>query len=535
MTADSCTEISNLKSEISTLPFFPLFKADWLDALFIHFQLDAAILQPHVPLELDLCQGRAYVSLAAFTQDRLRPSIGGRLTEWLSGPLGHHEFLNLRTYVRHGDDRGIFFLAEWIPNRLATLLGPLLYGLPYRLGRLQYDRAARQVVSKHGTFACKAAITSDRPAFCTPGSEAAFLLERYTAFTHRHGVLRRFRIHHEPWPQVPARVTIEQRNLLPPYLSAANLCSAHHSHGVHDVLISAPQRLSGNSFPTAAWLPIALLPALALCFRAAIPPWGLMWLLAYALFLGFKWFTYCRADVPTTPLRALGYLYACPGMDATNFLDPARTVPPPSRLDWITAAAKILAGVAILALAVPALATRHGVAAAWLGMIGITLVLHFGTLDLIARLWQRAGVAATPIMDRPLLARNLSEFWGARWNLAFRTLSHNLIFRPLHGVLGTTGAVLATFLASGLVHELVITAPARGGYGGPTAYFLLQGLAVCLERSRFGKRLRLRRGPVARAFAALMLIAPLPLLFPAPFITRVIIPFLQAIGSQVTP
>jgi alginate O-acetyltransferase complex protein AlgI len=531
MTADSCTEISNLKFEVSDLPFSPLFKADWLDALFIHFQLDAALLQPHVPLELDQYQGRAYVSLVAFTQHRLRPRIGGRLAEWLSRPLAHHEFLNLRTYVRHGDDRGIFFLAEWIPNRLATLLGPLLYGLPYRLGRLQYDRTARRVVSKHGSFHCQTATAADRPAACAPGSEAAFLLERYTAFTHRHGVLRRFRIHHEPWLQTSAQVTIDQRDLLPPYLIDATPCSAHHSHGVHDVHISAPQRLSGNPFPAAAWLPAVLLPALALCFRAAIPPWALMWLLAYGLFFGFKWLTFCRAAIPTTPRRALGYVFAWPGMDATTFLDPAHTASLPAQLNWIAATAKLLAGVAILALAVPAVASRHSVAAAWLGMIGTTLVLHFGLLDLVAHLWQRAGVAATPIMNRPLLARNLSDFWGARWNLAFRTLSHDLLFRPLHALLGTAGAVLATFLASGLVHELIVTVPARGGYSGPTLYFLLQGLAISLERSRLGKRLRLRRGPIARAFAALLLVVPLPLLFPSPFIARVIVPFLQAIGS----
>jgi uncharacterized protein YqjF (DUF2071 family) len=170
------------------------------------------------------------------------------VANWLSRPLAHHEFLNLRTYVRHGDERGIFFLAEWIPNRLATLLGPWLYGLPYRLGRLQYDtttdRTARRVVGEHGSFHCQAAIAADRPAVCAPGSQAAFLLERYTAFTHRHGVLRRFRIHHEPWLQVPAQVVIEKRDLLPPYLLAAEPCTAHHSRGLHDVLISAPQRLS---------------------------------------------------------------------------------------------------------------------------------------------------------------------------------------------------------------------------------------------------------------------------------------------------
>src|SRR5437016_3224059 len=122
----------------------PLFFADWLDVVFVHFRVDAARLQAAVPLELDRYAGDAFVSLVAFTQDRLRPARGGRFAQWLATPLGRHEFLNVRTYVRYGQTRGIYFIAEWIPNRLAVLIGPRLYGLPYHLGRLRYRRDRRE-------------------------------------------------------------------------------------------------------------------------------------------------------------------------------------------------------------------------------------------------------------------------------------------------------------------------------------------------------------------------------------------------------
>src|SRR5580765_4040210 len=122
-----------------------VFVADWIDALFVHFAVEPGVLQPLVPLELDCLDGRAYVSLVAFTQRKLRPTVGGALAAWLATPLASHEFLNIRTYVRHGDTRGIFFLAEWIPNRLAALIGPRTYGLPYRLGRLRYDGCEREI------------------------------------------------------------------------------------------------------------------------------------------------------------------------------------------------------------------------------------------------------------------------------------------------------------------------------------------------------------------------------------------------------
>src|SRR5579864_1412005 len=78
----------------------PLFLADWDDAVFVHYALEPAALRPHVPFELDLHEGVAYVSLVAFTQRRLRPRVGGRLAAVLSAPLASHEFLNVRTYVR---------------------------------------------------------------------------------------------------------------------------------------------------------------------------------------------------------------------------------------------------------------------------------------------------------------------------------------------------------------------------------------------------------------------------------------------------
>src|SRR4051812_8696302 len=112
----------------------PMFYARWDRAVFIHYAADPPTLQRDVPFELDLRNGRAYVSLVAFTLWRMRPRIGGRIGEWLLTPIASHQFLNVRTYVRHDGEPGIFFLAEWLNNRAAVLLGPRGFGLPYRFG-----------------------------------------------------------------------------------------------------------------------------------------------------------------------------------------------------------------------------------------------------------------------------------------------------------------------------------------------------------------------------------------------------------------
>jgi len=67
--------------------------------------------------------------------------------------------------------------------------------------------------------------------------------------------------------------------------------------------------------------------------------------------------------------------------------------------------------------------------AGWLGMIGIVVTLHFGIFHALSCLWRRASVEARPLMHAPLASTSLSEFWGRRWNTAFRDLTHRFLFR----------------------------------------------------------------------------------------------------------
>lgn len=227
--------------------FTPLFIADWRDAFFVHFRIDPTELQSLVPMDLDIYGGHAYISLVAFTQVGLRPIHGGKIARLLGTPLATHDFLNVRTYVRHGKERGIFFLSEWIPNRLAVLLGPRLYGLPYRFGQLNYHTdlnglLIREARCSAGSLTCVASVDSTAVArICAEGSESHFLLERYTAFTCRRNVIRRFRIRHDPWLQTPASVTFGHRGLLKGFVTG-DPSASHFSAGVNDVAIGRPER-----------------------------------------------------------------------------------------------------------------------------------------------------------------------------------------------------------------------------------------------------------------------------------------------------
>jgi hypothetical protein len=78
----------------------------------------------------------------------------------------------------------------------------------------------------------------------------------------------------------------------------------------------------------------------------------------------------------------------------------------------------------------------------------------------------------------------------------------------------------------------VISLPARGGFGLPTLYFVLQGAGVALERSRVGRNRGLGKGIQGWLFVVLFTIGPLYWLFHPAFARRVIAPFLSAVNHS---
>jgi len=280
-------------------------------------------------------------------------------------------------------------------------------------------------------------------------------------------------------------------------------------------------------------LPICVLPFSAVVCCSALPPWVFMWILSFAIFMSLKWLTWWRARfrVAHSSWRSAGYLLAWPGMDAEAFLDGNQRIPTPPPLTWLWAIFETGVGVILLWVVARSVPQGEPLLRGWVGMLGLILLLHFGTFQIVSLLWESFGVDAKPIMSAPLRSTSLGEFWGKRWNLGFRQLSHQLIFGPLYRRLGADAAGFLVFVASGLIHDLVISLPARGGYGLPTIYFLLQGTGTTIERSQFGKRLGLGRGVRGRIFMLLFLIAPVFWLFHPWFVMSVILPFMRAIHA----
>ncbi len=283
-----------------------------------------------------------------------------------------------------------------------------------------------------------------------------------------------------------------------------------------------------------SWFPLLVLPTFSVALGQELPTWGFMWAMLFAVVAGCKWLTW-RLSIIGQPRpvmwRSLAYFVAWPGMNAETFLKPVAKLLRPSLTLWTQAMGKMLFGTLLLCSLARFVPAHRPLVAGWIGMIGLAFVLHFGIFHVLALLWQSAGIDAPHIFRSPMLARSVGDLWGSRWNLAFRDLAHTFVFRPLVGRGGVFGASLATFVVSGLVHELVISLPAGAGYGLPTAYFLIQWFGLVVERSWIGRRLGLRHGFIGWLFAFVVVVGPMCILFHPPFVTGVIVPFLRVIGA----
>ena len=236
----------------------PLFRCEWPRVLFVNYEIEPAILQPQVPFELELFNGRAIVSIAAFTMRRFRPNRGGKFGEWIFSPAAKNSFLNVRTYVCHHNEPGVYFMTQWLSQPFC-LLGRLpTLRLPWHLGRMRYDfrhEGGRMRGHVDGAGGRTLAITAALPMGshfepAGPGSVAEFAMERYTAFALRAGKEVVFRVWHEPWPQCAVDVEVKDTSLLAlsgDWYEHAHFAGANYTIGCDEVWMGRVRTLVSES------------------------------------------------------------------------------------------------------------------------------------------------------------------------------------------------------------------------------------------------------------------------------------------------
>ncbi|CAI9292476.1 unnamed protein product [Lactuca saligna] len=144
--------------------------------------------------------------------------------------------------------------------------------------------------------------------------------------------------------------------------------------------------------------------------------------------------------------------------------------------------------------------------------VHIYVVLDVG-LAMVAYLARAiVGFELEPQFDEPYLATSLQDFWGKRWNLMVTGILHPTVYLPVRSIFGrflsrdlaSLPAVTATFIVSGLMHELIFYYLGRlKPTWEVTWFFVIHGVLVSVElvvKRAVGGRFRLPAvvsGPLA--------------------------------------
>lgn len=172
------------------------FYQEWNNAIFLHYQVDLNELEKFVPkeLEIDLFEGKPWVSVVAFTMEKIRlknlPSFP---------PISDFDEINIRTYVKLNKKTGVYFLSIEGGKLVSCTIAKGISGLPYRFSSIK--RTKSKYNSKNSKF------NDSLDIWFTIGNQIKektkldkWLTERYALFLDSGKSIKEFEIHHLEWP-----------------------------------------------------------------------------------------------------------------------------------------------------------------------------------------------------------------------------------------------------------------------------------------------------------------------------------------------
>lgn len=191
-----------------------LLRMRWLDLLFAHWPVDADRLAALLPdgLELDTLGGQAWLGIVPFTMADVAPRGIPAIPRFSTFPE-----LNVRTYVRHGTESGIFFLSLDAASRPTVEGARRVFHLPYFRAEMSSTRAegaieyrSRRVDRRGRPAAFEARYRpTGPPAVAAAGSLEDWLTRRMQLFSaDGRGRIWRTRIAHADWPLQSAEAEI---------------------------------------------------------------------------------------------------------------------------------------------------------------------------------------------------------------------------------------------------------------------------------------------------------------------------------------
>jgi hypothetical protein len=182
--------------------------AEWRKLIMAQYEVAPKVLAPYLPrgLELDLYQGKCFVSLVAFLFDKVR--VKGLAVPWHTS----FEEINLRFYVRRREPdgsvkRGVVFIREFVPRRAIAWVAKRFYEEPYVAVPTRHEIACGSEIltAKYGwkmggRWHTLSAAAYAWPQEIAPGSQEEFVTEHYWGYTKRSdGTTSAYQVEHPRW------------------------------------------------------------------------------------------------------------------------------------------------------------------------------------------------------------------------------------------------------------------------------------------------------------------------------------------------
>ena len=206
----------------------------WDELLFAHWRVEADALRALLPeqLSLDLHDGEAWLGITPFRITGLRLHGLPPLPFLSSFPE-----VNVRTYVTHEGNPGIWFFSLDADSPWVIEAARLVYRLPYHRASIRVARRGEWIdyaSARDGALLDLSYLPAGQVAPPEPGTLEHFLTERYCLYTEHARRLQRADIHHPAWPLQAADAEVRENTISPLVLDGEPLL--HYSER-QDVVI----------------------------------------------------------------------------------------------------------------------------------------------------------------------------------------------------------------------------------------------------------------------------------------------------------
>lgn len=194
-----------------------LMKQTWSDLVFIHQEVDPDSLRKLIPepLELDLFEGKAYISFVPFIMNDIKP-LGLFTVPYFSSI---QEF-NLRTYVRYKGYKSVYFVSLDATKTPHIEVARTLFKLNYLKAKIDY-KVAKSVIchridSRDHKVDFRAEFEASDEVF-EPSALTDWLTDRYSYLESKSGSVYAGSLYHEPWQLQNLKLKSIEENYLSSY------------------------------------------------------------------------------------------------------------------------------------------------------------------------------------------------------------------------------------------------------------------------------------------------------------------------------